>query len=55
LPRSIPISPSNSACLFPEHARSDRGRPELLLQDGIHPTERRRAMADGIAGFLEPL
>jgi acyl-CoA thioesterase-1 len=32
------------------------GRPDLLQDDGLHPTEKGvEAMADGIAGFLEPL
>lgn len=41
---------------FPNMLGPIAGRPELLLQDGIHPTEKGiEAMADGLADFLEPL
>src|SRR5689334_21989485 len=41
---------------FPNMLGPIAGHPELLLQDGIHPTEKGvEAMADGLADFLEPL
>jgi len=41
---------------YPNMLSPIAGKPELLLQDGIHPTaEGVEAMAAGIADFLEPL
>jgi acyl-CoA thioesterase I len=41
---------------YPNMLSPIAGRPELLLQDGVHPTaEGVEAMAASIAGFLEPL
>lgn len=42
--------------LYPDMLNSVAGKPELLLDDGVHPTaDGVEAMATGIAGFLSPL
>ena len=41
---------------YPNMLAPIAGHPELLQQDGIHPTEKGvEAMADGLADFLTPL
>jgi acyl-CoA thioesterase-1 len=41
---------------YPDLLGAVAGRPDLLQEDGLHPTEQGvEAMADGLANFLVPL